>query len=91
MPSGWSATFTNTSVNVSHTVGSYPFLISAHGQTTSGGTGVSVKTGAASGVAGSFTVVYTSGTNTAFNIQNITTGSLGTVSSGSSTIYVLFL
>ena len=91
LPSGWSTTNTATTIAVTHTVGTNPFMASVHGTATAGGTKINIKIGTGSGTAGSFQMDYQSTGNTVFNITSITTANFGTVTNGTATVYVYFL
>jgi ABC-type taurine transport system ATPase subunit len=93
LPSGWSTTNTATSIAVTHSVGSNPMMLSIYGQEGAGDNSlVNVTVGPAKYVAGSFQLNYNANTSppTLFNITNITTTNFGTVSSGTSIVYVQF-
>ena len=91
LPSGWSSSITATSITITHNVGSNPIWLAVVGQQTAGSNVCNLKFGPATAVAGSYGINYDVTQVTVFTITNITSSNFGTVSNGSTTVYVQFL
>ena len=92
LPAGWSYVLSSaTSITITHNVGANPIWVALVGQQTSGSNTRNLKMGPGDAVASTFNVIYDVTQNTTFLISNITTSNFGTVSNGSSTVYVQFL
>ena len=92
LPSGWSYSITTaTSIQITHNVGSNPIWLSVVGQQTAGSNFCNLKMGPATAVAGSYGINYDVTQVAVFTITNITSSNFGTVSNGSTTVYVQFL
>lgn len=92
LPSGWLASITTaTSIQITHNIGSNPIWMAVVGQQTAGSNVCNLKFGPATAVAGSYGINYDVTQVAIFTITNITSSNFGTVSNGSSTVYIQFL
>jgi hypothetical protein len=91
LPTGWSTSNGATTITVTHNVGTNPIWIQVIGSQTSSSNIYNLAGGTVKAVAGAYQLNYDITQNTIFEITNITTNNFGTVTSGTSIVYLQFI